>query len=158
MSTDEQPSKNGQSGASPQQHAKVRGRPFAKGNGGRKPGSKNRTTQLAEALLEGEAEEIVRKMKEMALAGNVPMLKCLGDRILPKQRTVRIDLPPMERAEDAIDALGAIINAIAEGRITPSEGAAMASSVSTYASAVKVHEHEARLDKMERELEALKGA
>ena len=33
-----------------------RGRPFANGNPGRKPGSKNRTTLVAAALLEGEAE------------------------------------------------------------------------------------------------------
>jgi hypothetical protein len=38
----------------PQPHSPVRGRPFARGNGGRKPGSKNRTTLVAEALLKGE--------------------------------------------------------------------------------------------------------
>jgi hypothetical protein len=31
-----------------------RGRPFAKGNAGRKPGAKNRTTLVAEALLRDE--------------------------------------------------------------------------------------------------------
>ena len=38
----------------------ARGRPFPKGNGGRKPGSKNRTTLIATALLAGEEEELVR--------------------------------------------------------------------------------------------------
>jgi hypothetical protein len=132
MSTNEQPSKNGQSGAFPQQHAKVRGRPFAKGNGGRKPGSKNRVTQLAEALVKGEELELVRTGIELAKARDRQMLKVFLDRILPKERTVHIDLPPMERADDAIDALGAIINAVADGRMTPSEGHAMASLVSTY--------------------------
>lgn len=36
------------------------GRPFANGNPGRPQGSKNRSTLLAAALLEGEAEELVR--------------------------------------------------------------------------------------------------
>jgi hypothetical protein len=39
----------------------IRGRPFAKGNSGRKAGSKNRATVAAAALLDGEAEELVRK-------------------------------------------------------------------------------------------------
>ena len=38
----------------------TRGRPFANGNPGRKPGSKNRATLVAAALLEGDAEELLR--------------------------------------------------------------------------------------------------
>ena len=63
-----------------------RGRPFANGNPGRKPGSKNRTTLVAAALLEGEAEELVRKAIELAKAGDVAMLKFLLERILPRER------------------------------------------------------------------------
>ena len=54
-----------------------RGRPFEKGNGGRKIGSRNKATQIAAALLEGEAKALVRKAKELALAGDVTMLKFL---------------------------------------------------------------------------------
>ena len=68
-----------------------RGRPFEKGNGGRRPGSKNRTTLVAEALLKGEEEALVRKAIELAKAGDVQMLKFLLDRILPKERSVRLD-------------------------------------------------------------------
>ena len=57
----------------------TRGRPFAPGNAGRKPGSKNGTTLVASALLEGEAEELVRKAVELAKAGDVAMLKFLLD-------------------------------------------------------------------------------
>jgi hypothetical protein len=52
----------------------VRGRPFEKGNGGRRPGSKNRTTIVAEALLEGEEVELVQKAIELAKAGDTQML------------------------------------------------------------------------------------
>jgi hypothetical protein len=55
--------------------------------------------------------ELVRKAIEMALAGDAPMLKFLLDRILPKERSVRVDLPPIDFANDAVDALGAIIAA-----------------------------------------------
>ena len=60
----------------------VRGRPFEKGNGGRRPGSKNRTTVVAEALLEGEEVFLVSKAIELAKAGDTQMLKFLLDRIL----------------------------------------------------------------------------
>jgi hypothetical protein len=55
----------------------IRGRPFQKGNGGRKRGSKNRTSVIAAALVQGEAEELVRKAVELAKNGNIPMLKLL---------------------------------------------------------------------------------
>jgi hypothetical protein len=62
-----------------------RGRPFSKGNPGRTPGAKNKTTLVAEALLRGEETELVRKAIELAKAGDTPMLKFLLDRLLPKE-------------------------------------------------------------------------
>jgi len=73
--------------------AVARGRPFPKGNGGQKPGSKNRTTQVAEALLAGEEGELVRKAIEIAKAGDVSMLKFLLGRLLPRERVITVDLP-----------------------------------------------------------------
>ena len=89
-----------------------RGRPFQKGNAGRRLGSRNRTTVVAEALLRNEELELVRKAIEMAKAGDAQMLKFLLDRILPKERSVDVDLPPIDGASDAADALRAIIHAV----------------------------------------------
>jgi len=130
----------------------VRGRPFQKGNGGRRPGSKNRSTLVAEALVKGEEAELVRKGIELAKAGDTQMLKFFLDRLLPKDRSISIELPPMYRADDAVDALGAIINAVASGQITPAEGAALATLVEAYVRTINVHELEARLDKLERDV------
>jgi hypothetical protein len=44
----------------------VRGRPFVKGNSGRKPGSRNRATVIASGLLTGDVEALVRKAVELA--------------------------------------------------------------------------------------------
>jgi hypothetical protein len=140
----------------PQRNGRVRGRPFEKGNGGRRRGSKNRTTLVAEALLKGEEEALVRKAIALAKAGDVQMLKFLLDRILPKERSVHVDLPGMERADDAVDALGAIINAVGTGQIAPGEAAALATLVASYARAINVYELESRLDKIERDLAAIK--
>jgi hypothetical protein len=87
----------------------VRGRPFAKGNGGRRPGSKNQNTLILEALSDGDKEELVRKGVELAKAGNVPMLKFFLSRILPRERSIRIDLRQMEFADDAVETLGSIV-------------------------------------------------
>ena len=69
---------------SPSVQKRPRGRPFAKGNGGRKLGSRNRASLLADALLEGEEEELVRTGIELAKAGDPQMLKFFLDRICQK--------------------------------------------------------------------------
>jgi hypothetical protein len=133
----------------------VRGRPFAKGNGGRRAGSKNRTTFVAEALLRGEESELVRKAIELAKAGDVQMLKFLLDRILPKERSVRIDLPAVDRSYDALDALAAVIDAVATGQIAPSEAAALASLLAAYTRVKEFVEVEERLANLEKHLKEI---
>jgi hypothetical protein len=139
-----------------QPHSRARGRPFEKGNGGRRLGSRNRTTLVAEALLKGEEVELVRKAIELAKAGDVQMLKFLLDRILPKERSVHVNLPVMDRCSDAVDALGAVIDAVGAGQIAPSEAAALASLVADYARIINVAELEERLESIEKDIRALK--
>ena len=136
--------------------SRVRGRPFEKGNGGRRPGSKNRTTLAAEALLKGEEVELVRKAIELAKDGDTQMLKFLLDRILPKERSVHVDLPEVDCAFDAVNAMGAVIAALGTGQIAPSEAAALASLVEAYARIMNVAELEERLENFEKELRDLK--
>jgi hypothetical protein len=131
----------------------ARGRPFPKGNGGRKPGSKNRTTQVAEALLAGEEEELVRKAVEIAKAGDVSMLKFLLGRILPRERSIKIDLPSTVYERDPMEALAEIIRAVAEGKISPSEGAALATLMESYRRASEYSELTRRMDELEAQLE-----
>src|ERR1700678_3300298 len=95
----------------------TRGRPFANGNSGRKPGSKNRTTLLAAALLEGEADELVPIAVALAKAGDAAMLKFLRSRILPKERLVRVELPPTDGDFDAVAAVEAILLAAVTAQI-----------------------------------------
>ena len=141
----------------PQPLSRVRGRPFEKGNGGRRPGSKNRTTIVAEALLKGEEVELVQKAIELAKAGDTQMLKFLLDRILPKERSVRVDLPEMDCSSDAVDALAAVIDAVGAGQIAPSEAAALTNLVAAYARILDVAELEERLENIEKDLRALKA-
>jgi hypothetical protein len=116
----------------------VRGRPFPKGNGGRRPGSKNQNTLILEAVSDGDKEELVRKGIELAKAGDVVMLKFFLSRILARERAITLDLPKMESADDAVEALAAIISAVCEGKITPSEAANLAGLVNSYARAIEL--------------------
>jgi hypothetical protein len=126
-----------------------RGRPFAKGNPGRKPGSKNKITLVADALLRDEENELTRKAIELAKDSDVVMLKFLLSRILPKERSVRVDIPHLDRASDAAEALGAIIGAVSTGQIAPNEAAALGSLVADYAQTVSTAALEARLHDLE---------
>ena len=72
---------------------RTRGRPFTNGNPGRKAGSKNKTTLIGQALLKEAEEKLLRKAIEIAEAGDVPMLKFLLDRTLPKERSILCGTP-----------------------------------------------------------------
>jgi hypothetical protein len=130
----------------------TRGRPFKKGNPGRQRGSMNRATVVANALLRGEEDALVRKAIEVAKGGDVGMLKFLLDRILPRDRTVPFPLPAMKSSDDAVEALTAIMHRVADGTISPLEGAAAASVVNSLSKAINTDVVLKRLDTMEASL------
>ena len=132
-----------------------RGRPFPKGNGGRKAGSRNKSTLVAEALLRGEEVELVRKAIELAKGGDAQMLKFLLDRILPKDRPVKIDLPEVNSPRTAAKALTTIIQAVRAGEIAPAEGAAVANLVAGLHRFVDITYLEERIKALEAAIEEL---
>lgn len=131
----------------------ARGRPFARGNPGRRPGAKNHGTLLTAALLEGEKEALLRTAIQLASAGNVPMLKFLLSRTMPRDRLVKLDLPEMVFADDGVEALGCVMRAVSEGAITPSEGAALATIVKSYTDAIEMADVVKRLDALESQIQ-----
>ena len=106
---------------------KQRGRPFKPGQSGNptgKPkGARNRSTIAAELLLEGEAKALTRKAIELGLAGDTAALRLCLERLMPprKDRAISLDLPAIASADDAAKAVGVVLAAVGEGRITPSE-------------------------------------
>jgi hypothetical protein len=106
---------------------KPRGRPFQPGNPGRPVGSKNRTTQILERLAEGEAEQIMQKVLEKALAGNEACLRMLMDRLWRPRRghPVKLDMPPLKTSTDVLNAIVSLWSAISEGHLTPDEAGAL---------------------------------
>ena len=54
---------------------------------GRPKGARNKATLAAEALLDGEAEQITRKAIEKAKAGDMVAIRLCLDRIAPPEKT-----------------------------------------------------------------------
>ena len=108
-----------------------RGRPFQKGESGnpsgRPKGARNRMTAIAESLLEGDAESIIRKIIDDAKAEDRPARRFLASRLLPvqRERPVQLEIPELRSAADAVTIYVAIVNAIAAGEMTPSQGCQM---------------------------------
>src|SRR5215471_9786577 len=68
---------------------------------GRPPGSRNAVTELADSLLDGEAEGLVRKCVELALAGDKTALKLCIERLVPRRvRVARLDIPEIATPAD----------------------------------------------------------
>ena len=113
---------------------------FAKGvsgnPSGRPLGSRNKATLAVEALLEGEAEALTRKCIERALEGDGQALRLCLDRLAPprRDRPVSFALPALKEAADARDAFAAVVRAVAEGELTPSEAVTLAGLIEQFAS------------------------
>ena len=118
---------------------------------GRPPGLRNRATIAAEVLLEGEAESITRKAVEHANAGDPWAVRLCMERILParKDRPVKFQLPPIATAADAATASSALVIAVSEGDLTPSEAAELGKLVESFVRTLEAHNFEQRLIKLE---------
>ena len=123
---------------------------FRPGNPGRPPGARNKATLAALALLEGEAEALARKAVELALAGDTVALKLVLDRLLPKGRALRLDLP-LRTLADLDQATEAIRGALAEGSITLDEVAALTGLVEARRRLLETTELERRLAALEQQ-------
>lgn len=124
---------------------------FTSGNPGRPRGARNEATRAAEALLDGEAEQLTRQAVEMALAGDTTALRLCLERILPpvKERPVGVDLPALDGAGDLPAIIGRLLEATASGEITPGEGERLARLLGGYVKAVELSEFDERLRKLE---------
>lgn len=136
--------------------AKGRFTPGQSGNPhGRPPGSQHRATALAKSMLEGEVEPLVRKAIEMAQRGDRQMLSFLLSRILPtaKDQPVFSAAKDIKSASDLASAALGIVEAVAAGRLTPSEGHKIVASIEVARRTYETSELEQRVDSLEETLE-----
>ena len=118
---------------------------------GRPRGARNKRTLLAEHLLEGDTEAIVRTMIERAKEGDMAAVRLCVDRICPRltDRPAGFDLPPLARAADAPPAMAAIAQALADGDLTAAEAADLGKFVACFVRAHAEADLEKRLGHLE---------
>src|SRR5262249_54529333 len=130
-------------------------KPGLSGNpAGRPPGSRNKATESAELLLEGEAEALTRKAVELALGGDPIALRLCLDRLIPPRRGRKVQLdtvPPVCDVAELGPTRAAVTAAAVRGEITPGEAAELARVVEIYAQAVEVTDFDRRLRELERQ-------
>jgi hypothetical protein len=135
-------------------NTRKRGRPFEKGNGGRKLGSRNRTTQMASALIEGKIAELTKTGLAMALERDPAMMKFFLTPWVPREPPIHLDLPPLRTAADAVEALAIIAQAVAKGEITPSQGAAVSSIADRFIRALDVSDISKQMAELQEKLKS----
>jgi len=89
---------------------------------------------------------------QLAKAGDVVMLKFLLGRLLPRERPIKLELPTMEFADDAVEAHAAIVRAVSDGLIGPGEAAALAALMTSYGRAIELADVVKRLDALEAQI------
>ena len=123
---------------------------FAPGNKlgkGRREGSRNKATIAAQELLDGEAEELTRKAIEKAKEGDIQALRLCLDRLVPprKDRPLTISLPDPDGIDELLQVSTAVLQSVASGDITPSEGQALTAILERHRRVVELTDIEARL-------------
>ena len=94
---------------------------FVKGESGnpagRPPGSRSKTTLLAEAMFRGEAETIIRIAIDKAKEGDMTAVRLCLDRVFPRlrDRATLFDLLPINDAPSALAALTTIVAGVRSG-------------------------------------------
>jgi hypothetical protein len=128
------------------------GHRFQKGHAGyKKPGTRHRATMLAEKLASNDLKEIVETVVKLAKEGDSAAYTALLNRLWvpPKGRLVAFHLPPIQTAADAEAAIGAVLAAVAGGKLTVDEGDKLASIVQRKAEATHLRVIEERLAELE---------
>ena len=106
-----------------------------------------------EELLGDEAERLTRKAIELAIAGDTTALRLCLERLCPpaKDRPIKVDLPVLTTASDAVAAMGKVLEHISKGEITPDEGQVLANLIERLRRTVETADLEHRIATLENE-------
>ena len=122
--------------------------------GGRPRGARHKATLAAEALLDGEVENLSRKAIELALDGNVVALRLCLERIAPPRRgsAITLDIGPVKTVADLANAQAAVLLSMAEGDMTIEEAADAARVIEAVGAAYERRDLESRVAALEERL------
>lgn len=141
--------------------------PFQPGNPGgpgRPRGSRNAINQVLDNIAGENVEAAVRKVVDAAGEGDLAAARLVLGRMwtAPRGRTVEFELPEVRTPHDVVAANAAVIKAMAEGMLTPQEGASICSVIEGQRRAIEIVDVEVRVaaleQKMAEEIGKLSGA
>jgi hypothetical protein len=127
-------------------------KPGRSGNPAGKPkGARNKATLVLEAILDGDAPELMRTAVAMAKTGDQQMMRLCLERLIPprKDRPVQFELPPVNNSADAAQAMLAIVRATANGEISPCEASEVSRVIQNFSEVLKTNELEQRIAALE---------
>lgn len=121
---------------------------------GRRAGSRSKVLTALDALGEGEATAIVQAMIQKAKEGDPVAARTILDRIWPPRKGARLqfDLPPIETAEALPGAVAEIAQQVADGSISPDEGATIVGLLEAQRKALETSDLSARIAALEERL------
>jgi hypothetical protein len=122
---------------------------------GRPEGSRHRASLLAENLLDGGAEALAKKAVEMALGGDVLALRLCMDRLVPvrRERQLKVQLPAPATAEQIAAGFIRVVEALADGELTPTETNSVAALLESARRALETTDLARRIEELEDRIE-----
>jgi uncharacterized protein DUF5681 len=119
---------------------------------GRPRGALNRATVLAQELLAARVEGIAAKLIDLAEGGDMRAIRVCMERLMPviKHQPIAVELPPIEKPADSVEAAASIAAAVAAGELTATEAAELAKVIDTYVGALATRGFDERLTKLEK--------
>jgi hypothetical protein len=134
-----------------------RGRPFEPGNKfgrGRRRGSQNKKSSVAQDVLSTHADAILRKAVVLALQGDTPMVRLLVSYVLgrPSDSPIRVGPLPVTTAEELDESSEVILKKASEGKISLTQAQDLAALLEARRRVIDTREHEARLAAIEEHL------
>jgi hypothetical protein len=122
---------------------------------GRPAGSRNKASLAVENIFSDEADRLSRKCIKLAMKGNIQALKLCIERICPVRKDVPINvqLPRVQSVEDATKLTTSLLEKVATGELTPSQGELLSRMIEKHVRVMQLTDLEARLQQLEERIE-----
>lgn len=113
----------------------------------------NNFTRVAIELINEQTEAITKKAIELALDGDIQAIRIIMERILParKELPINIAIPSIKNSGDVLEVNRQILDSVAFGEITPSEGEKIMNMSDKIRMAIDTNELENRLLLLEKQ-------
>lgn len=115
---------------------------------GRPKGRLDRRAQWREALA-GHGDDLVSKVVELALDGDVQALRLCIDRAIPAYRPAAEPVKFKIQGETLTEQAQCILAAVSRGELDPMTGKSLLDGVASFAKLVEIDEIVRRLDQLE---------